>query len=823
MNVLYSHFDRFFGFLNDTILVVDGLEIVYVNDSGVELLDAQSREDVLGRDFRDFIGQEYKEVFDGGFKEIVEDLGFLPFTMNGTEVNLRAIPAADSGNGMFILEVRNLSEAKRSSEDALSREMLLREVVHSMSEVFITTDQEGAILTANDAACAFFGETQANLCKQNIKSFLEESPKNDQESSDSASPYDNLMGIIGAVDPDQAMVRTKDGKNIPVHVSCHRVNAPKYGDIHAYLIKDSSRSTQLQEEKFRLATSVFDTTSEGMIVTDSDGVILIVNPAFTKITGYSVEEAIGRKPSMLKSEHHTSEFYKSLWDSLLERGEWRGEIWNRRKNGEIYPQWLSIVAMHEDGAPSYFVALFHDLTKTKQDEQKIYYQANYDFLTDLPNRSLFTDRINQALKNARREGTNVVIMFSDLDGFKLVNDSLGHPAGDQLLKQVGQRLKSCVRDPDTVARLGGDEFAVLIDTPSSVTDAEVVAQRVIDAVNQPFDLGNAEASVSTSIGITVFPDDGETVDQLLANADVAMYDAKENGKATYRFFTPAMNVDSFDRLQIRNHLSRAKENEEFFMVYQPKVKASDGSIVGAEALLRWNNESLGMVSPGQFIPILERSGMIRDVGAWIIESVCGQGASLVEAGHADISLAVNLSVNQLHQPGILEFFQTQFDRYDLEPKTLQIEITESLLMKEPEKVSDLLKEFQNMGVRIAIDDFGTGFSSLGYLRQFPIDIIKIDRSFIQNIATDTESAEIVRAIISMGHALKREIVAEGVEEDDQMEILRDYRCDVIQGFLTGRPMESDKFLDTCAQKHPEDTNADASAGNDSRPDTLSHA
>ncbi len=438
----------------------------------------------------------------------------------------------------------------------------------------------------------------------------------------------------------------------------------------------------------------------------------------------------------------------------------------------------------------HYVGVFRDISKSKQDEERIRYQANFDALTGLANRSLFHDRLSQAVASARRKDTRVGLMFLDLDGFKLVNDTLGHDRGDMLLIEAGKRIQSCVRDNDTVARLGGDEFTVILVDAGHTMGPQVVAQRVLESLAGPFMLEGQEAFISASIGITVFPEDAADAKGLLKNADAAMYQAKEKGKANYQFFTQDLNADAVERLVIRNGLIKGLGSDEFELFYQPKLSLETGDIVGAEALLRWHSPTLGWVPPVRFIPVLEEAGMIRDIGYWILETACKQYATLRDAGYPGVRIAVNLSPRQLHQPNIVEIIQQAMDSAGIEPSGLEVEITESMLMTDPARVAAFLGEIQAMGVHIAMDDFGTGYSSLSYLKRFPIDTIKIDRSFVADISEEAEDVEIVRAIINMGHALGREIVAEGVETEEQAEVLRDFRCEVLQGYLVSRPRTS---------------------------------
>jgi diguanylate cyclase (GGDEF)-like protein len=488
--------------------------------------------------------------------------------------------------------------------------------------------------------------------------------------------------------------------------------------------------------------------------------------------------------------------FEDMWRGLEVQGSWDGEFWNMRKNGEEYAERLSVTAItNAAGEVQQFAAIMSDITKRKQDEERILYQANYDNLTGLPNRSLFLDRLNQSLSNMQRASRNLGLLFIDLDGFKLVNDTLGHNIGDLLLKEAARRLGTCVRTGDTVARLGGDEFTIIMPNLDDPKNAPLVAQRVLDSLQTAFLLGGHETFVSASIGITIFPDDASDAQDLLKNADAAMYRAKEHGKANYQFFTSDMNEQVKERLIVKNGLSRALDHDEFILLYQPKLNLNTGRVVSAEALMRWESPDLGLVSPVKFIPVLEETGMVVEVGAWAIHTACFQHIKWLKQGLPPIKIAVNLSARQLRDPGFVKIVKNALDKYSLPPSALEIEITESMLMSDAPNIVVSLKELHDYGVHISMDDFGTGYSSLSYLKRFPIDTIKIDRSFVSDIDTSLDDAEIIHTIINMGQTLNRRVIAEGVETQEQLDILRRYNCDEIQGYFFSRPLDADVFAE----------------------------
>jgi len=548
-------------------------------------------------------------------------------------------------------------------------------------------------------------------------------------------------------------------------------------------------------ELVRMAGALFDATSDGIMITDAEGMIVTVNAAFSHITGYSLEEVIGHKASLLRSGKHSRKFYEDFWATLTRDGHWEGEVWNKRKSGELYPQSMTITAIREGNEPIHYLAMMEDISQRKLTEEQLTNQANYDALTGLPSRTLFVDRLGQAIVTARRGDARIAVLFVNLDGFKLVNDTLGHARGDILLKEAASRLLECVRDNDTVARVGGDEFTLLLINPSGAMSTTIVAQRIVDNLAKAFDLTGKEAFISGSIGIALFPDDGAEPESLIKNADAAMGQAKRESKASYKFFTQNMNVEAEERLNLKNGLAKAMERKEFRLYYQAKMDIASGHITCAEALIRWDSRDLGWVSPVRFIPILEDAGLIREVGDWVIDTACKQHAVLRDAGFPGIRLAVNLSARQLHDPSITESVRTKLENAGIGPEGLELEITESMLMTDPDRTASILRSFKDMGLHLAMDDFGTGYSSLSYLKRFPIDTIKIDRAFIKDITENKDDAEICRAIINMGRALDRVIVAEGVETDAHLDILTEARCHYAQGFLISKPVPADDFLD----------------------------
>lgn len=572
--------------------------------------------------------------------------------------------------------------------------------------------------------------------------------------------------------------------------------------LEVWIIMRDMREQRKTETSLRLSAQVFESSRDAIIITDSQNNIISTNRAFTQITGYHSEEVIGKNPRILQSGRHERTFYQALWATLNLNGYWQGEIWNRRKSGEIFPEWLSISAIADaKGEILNYVAIFSDISDVKAAKANIEFLINYDPLTALPNRRFFIDRLDQAIKTAIREKTKFAVLFFDLDHFKDVNDSLGHGIGDQMLVEIAARLKDCLREVDNVSRLSGDEFAAVIINPDDIGNVIAVAKKIIEAIREPFKLNCHELHMTTSIGISMYPDDGKDCETLLKNADTAMYAAKKNGRDNFEFFSSAMSVHVFERLSMENSLRTALENNKLLLHYQPQVAIESGRIVAMEALLRWPHPDLGMVSPDKFISLAEETGLIVPIGKWVLNEACRQNKAWQEQGLIAIPIAVNLSAVQFRQHNLEDIIRDALVASELKPCYLELELTESLLMDCSEYSVRLLKNLRQMGIQLSIDDFGTGYSSLTYLTRFPISKLKIDRSFCQNIPDDSNNSAISRAIISLGHELSLSVIAEGVEEHRQLSFLAAQQCDLVQGYLYSKPLNAEEmqhFLKSCS-------------------------
>ncbi len=551
----------------------------------------------------------------------------------------------------------------------------------------------------------------------------------------------------------------------------------------------SVRASRRAGAELLLAARVFEHAGEAIMVTDADNRIVKVNPAFTAITGYAAAEVLGQTPARFKSGRHDAAFYQAMWRTLSETGAWEGEIWDRRRDGVIYPKWLTISAIRDQqGEPRHYVALFTDISERKQHEEHIRHLAEHDSLTGLPNRALLQDRLIQTMARAERAGSRLALLYIDLDRFKLVNDTLGHSVGDALLQEVAHRLRATVRVSDTVSRQGGDEFLVLLDEIESADDAARVAQKMLDLLAQPCRVASHELTVTPSIGISLYPDDSTDMITLIKSADIAMYQAKEGGRNAYQFYTGDMNERASERLTLEHDLRRALERGELLLHYQPQIELASGRIVGLEALLRWRHPERGLVLPGRFIAIAEDSGLIVPIGEGVLHEACRQSLAWQAAGLPAMPIAVNLSAVQFRRAGLEGNLRDILAATGLPPHLLELELTESIVMNHAEETVAILARLHELGVRLSIDDFGTGYSSLAYLKRFPIQKIKVDQSFIHDVTRDANDAAIVRGIIGLAHSLGIGVIAEGVETREQFDFLRELGCEQAQGCYCSPPL-----------------------------------
>ena len=694
-----------------------------------------------------------------------------------------ASDASTSEGGMACVRV-DITESKQKEQDLRK---LGRALEQSPASVVIT-DTEGVIEYVNPKFEEMSGYSAEEAIGENPR-ILKSGDKKPEE-------YKDLWDTITAGQEWRGVFhnKRKDGSIYWEAASISGLRG-EHGDITHYIaVKEDITARKRAEDQLRMNATVFETASEGILVTDANNRVLTVNPAFTRITGYEPEDIVGQDPKILSSGRHEPEFYRLMWEQIKHKGFWSGEIWNRRKDGSVYPEWISIVEIRDEKRDEVheYVAVFSDISQRKRDEEQIRRQANYDALTGLPNRSLFFDRLNQAVISARREKWLLGLLFVDLDRFKAVNDTFGHVMGDEILQEVGERLKECVRDSDTVARLGGDEFVVLAQDLAEVNDAALVADKIIEQMAEPFTIGGRKVSLGASIGITMYPEDTSSAEEMMRNADMAMYRAKEGGRNRYQFFTVGMQEQVKERVELEQDLRQAIERDEFELYYQPIVDAQSGVLTSVEALLRWKHPKKGMVSPDIFIPLAEDGGMIVTIGSCVIEEACRQLREWRDDG-LDFTVSVNVSYRQLSKEFSPWVVSSILKEHKVSGEWLTMEITEGLLMDDSPEVMEWLNGFKNLGVSLSIDDFGTGYSSLSYIKRFPVDVLKIDRSFVRGLPDDEGDASLVDAILAMAQSMGLQVVAEGVETEEQSQFLRNLGCDRLQGFYYGKPMPAQEL------------------------------
>ena len=581
--------------------------------------------------------------------------------------------------------------------------------------------------------------------------------------------------------------RRKDGSLYPVEVRLHLSRAERQPLFVAIILDITER--RRAESQMRKLSGALQQTADAIAITDHNGVVEYVNPAFEAATGYSMDEIVGRAMNITRSGKQEKDEHERLWRTLRGGRVFRDVIVNRRKNGELYYEEKTITPLRDkQGNIGHFVATGRDITERVQTQERLRRLAHHDVLTDLPNRAFFIERLNHALARACARGRSLAVLFLDLGRFKIINDTLGHDGGDRALQILADRLRSCVHDGDLVARLGGDEFTILLDDVASVDDIPQIARRVLDTLAQPFTLRDREFYISSSIGVSLYPGDGEDALTLLKNADTAMYRAKELGRNNYQFYSAEMSARALERLTMEANLRRALERGEFLLHYQPQIDLATGRIARLEALLRWAHPELGPVAPARFIPVAEETGLIAPIGRWVLQTACDQARAWRAAGLPAVPVAVNLSGTQFNEPRLVQMIDDILRDTGLEPSGLELEITENTIMHNVQEAVDTMRVLNDRGISLAVDDFGTGYSSLNYLKRFPIDTLKIDQSFVRDITHDADDASIVTAIIAMAHNIELKVVAEGVETEDQLAFLRARGCDGVQGYLFARPL-----------------------------------
>ncbi|WP_346285525.1 EAL domain-containing protein [Zoogloea sp.] len=683
--------------------------------------------------------------------------------------------------------------------DALAHsELRYRHIFEYASEGIFQTTREGRYLAANPALARLYGyatpdELMADL--SDIESRLYVDPERRRS-------FRHLMAMHGEVINFESEVRRRDGSCIWISENAHTVRGPR-GEFICYegTVQDISERKR-NDEHLRLLATVFSNSNEAIIVTDAENRIVATNQAFTKLTGYPQEEVLGQNPRILSAGITPPEVYQEMWADLEQHGAWQGELWDRRRDGEAYPKWLSISMVRDAaGQVQNYIGNFIDISEMKASEERIRHLAHHDTLTNLPNRFSLNEKLEQAVGLCQRTGMSLALMLIDLDRFKAINDTLGHHVGDELLIQVAKRLSATVRTSDIVARLGGDEFVVVLPDGADATDAAHVADKIVRAISAPYLINGQEQRTSPSIGICLYPDDATEIGDLLKNADVAMYHAKAKGRGNFQFFTEGMNAATTRRLSLESELRSGLERKQFVLHYQPQLDLRSGRLVGVEALIRWNHPSRGLIPPAEFIPVAEEAGIIDAIGDWVLQEACRQLGAWREAGLDPLRMSINLSTGQFLDKTLPARIAELLDFHDLHAGLLDLEVTESVSMASPNETIEVMRALTGSGLSLSIDDFGTGYSSLAYLKLFPIRTLKIDRSFVKDIETDPSDADICDVTVLLAHRLGLEVVAEGVETEAQLKFLRSIGCEKIQGYLISPPVPAAQ-IENLVLRHP---------------------
>ncbi len=691
----------------------------------------------------------------------------------------------ENGKMTFILATVNdktkeiilLEELKRSQKEWKS-------IIDNMLNGFIQTDKDGKILKASPSLKEILGYEMDELIGKEISSFW---PKYE---------IANIYRQAYLKDPKPTRYKEivfldKSGKKVILNGSI----SPRFDKEGNYIgsdnfIEDVTDSVDTKKT-LHLYKKIIENTSEGVVITDTENNIIYVNSSFSKITGYSFEEVIGKKPSILKSDIYDKEFYKEMWNRINSLGSWSGEIWNRHKSGRIYPEFLTIDTIKgAANSITHYIAIFTDISEMKKSEEKMKYMAMHDSLTHLPNRLKFESVLKKSIEDSFEKCTKLAILFLDLDNFKMINDNYGHHEGDKVLIETANRLRGLLKD-ENLFRFGGDEFVIILNNFNSKEEIEELMSAIKAELNKPFKTKNYIHYVSCSVGVSIYPDDAKNFIDLIKHADTAMYDAKKHGKNRFSFYAKTFGDKIEKELQTANLLRDALEREEFEVYYQPKISLKDNRVVGLEALLRWKNSNLGTVSPDDFIPIAEKTQLIIPIGNWVLKKACTEVKELVEKGLYNGTISVNISGIQLNYDDIAGTIKSVVEETKFNANLLDLEITESVLMSNPKRWLDIFNKIKVMGIDISIDDFGTGYSSLSYLKEFPIDEIKIDKSFIDDLPYNKDSCILTKTIILLAKSLGFKIVAEGVEKEEHMEFLKEEGCDIIQGFYYSKPLNYD--------------------------------
>ncbi|MFO1372852.1 MAG: EAL domain-containing protein [Candidatus Competibacteraceae bacterium] len=782
---------------SDAIFVHRDGVMVMANRSALRLFGAEREEQLLGLPWSARVHPDFHEAVRQRFQTLQQTNGQLAvpameqryLRVDGAPVEVEvATSSIPFTKGRAVLSIARDITRRKDDDLRLKTLLVQQEALLDNALVGIVLLRQGVLIQCNRRFEELFGYAEGEMLGQRTDILY---PTAEFYEAISERVYGVL--IRGGTYIEELWFKRKDGSLFWGCLSGKALDSrqPLVGSV--WICTDLTEQRHAQEH-MRLVASVFENAGEGIIITDADQIILAVNRAFTEITGYTAEDMLGRRPKLLGSGRQDSLFYEQMWGKIHQGGRWRGEIWNVRKDGEVYPELLSISAVRNgDGHVTHYVGVFSDISVQKRSEKQLTFLAHHDPLTGLPNRALFNDRLTFGIRRATRNGAQLAVLFIDLDRFKDVNDTLGHHFGDQLLQIVSKKLQRSVRACDTLARLGGDEFTLLIEDLNGVAGAASVAEEVLHVFAQPFVLAEHELYISASIGISLYPTDGEEAHELVKNADAAMYRAKATGRSNYHFYAKEMTAYAIERLQLETMLRRSIQNNELVIYFQPQVELASGALIGAEALVRWRHPELGFILPGKFIPLAEETGFISALGEWALREACSKLKAWRAAGYKLPKVSINLSIKQLERGNMINLVEEVLAEIELPSECLEMEITESFIVKAEDAVQ-VVAGLRALGVQLSVDDFGTGYSSLMYLKQLPIQTIKIDKSFVMDIGRDVNNEAIIRTIITLAKNLGLLVVAEGVETAAQMSFLLREGCHYGQGYYFSKPLPEEEFI-----------------------------
>ena len=781
----------------DAIIAIDETShVVFSNPAASQLLGYNTGE-LQGMPMTDLMPERFRAQHAAGFARYLrtgqrqllwQNMSLTVLTSDENEIPVE-VSFGEQCMGtkhLFIGVIRDVRERHQAEMALQASERKYRTLVENLPTKVFLKDRQSVYVSCNELFAKMVGLSAADIVGHTDHDFFPANLASKYCEDDQRIMASGLAEEIEEDYLERGEIRTAFTLKTPVHNEAGTVT----GILGIFSDITERKRT---EDRLRQAATVFESSAEGIVITNAERNIVAVNRTYCEITGYAETEVLGRNPRLLQSGRQDKNFYQTMWATIDSQGFWRGEIWNRRKNGEIYPELLTINAVRDaqDKLVNY-IGLFSDLSQIKQSKAMLERLAHYDPLTNLPNRLLIRLRLEHALERAHRHGSRLAVLCLDLDRFKNINDSLGHPAGDRLLMEFAKRLSAHLQPDATLGRLGGDEFVILIEDLKHSEAAAIVAQNVLHTLEQPFQLGEpGEVFIAASIGISMFPEDASDATQLFRNADTALYQAKEHGRNTYRFYTEALTRAADQRLTLESQLRRALERGEFLLHYQPQVTVPDGRLIGVEALVRWQHPELGLVPPDQFIPLAEETGLIVPLGEWVLFTACTQLKAWLDQGMPPFTIAVNLSSRQFRQGSLARHVHAVLDATGLPPALLELEITESAIMEQGDQAIDTLDALKALGVKLSIDDFGTGYSSLAYLKRFAVDTLKIDQSFVRDLEQDRGDREIAATIIAMAHNLDIQALAEGVETEHQLAFLHQHGCNACQGYLFSRPLPAD--------------------------------